>query len=278
MIADFHFRVTFTSMRHKAPASIQAGQPLTLTLYWHAQLQPQHDYVGFVHLRDTAGRVVVDQKGEPLNSTYATSAWERDEIIEDVRGLRTEGLAPGLYQLEVGILSFWDMHSQAVQVGQQSLNDFQLKLGRLAVKPSQQPDVSALPAERRVNADLGERITLLGYDASWPSEVRALTVTLYWRATSEPDTDYTVFVHVLDPAGQIVGQHDGWPVEGRYPTSAWDQSEIVADTHTLDTSGLASGAYRVAVGLYDLATLQRLPVTVDGRRVNEDRIFGMVHE
>ncbi|MCX6032569.1 MAG: exosortase-associated EpsI family protein [Chloroflexi bacterium] len=258
---------------HQALASIQAGQTLTLTLYWQAQLQPQHDYVGFVRLRDTAGRIVVEQNGEPLNGAYSTSAWERGEIVEDVRALRTKSLAPGLYQLEVGIFSFWDMRGQAVQVGQQSLNDFRLTLGTLVVKPSPPPDVSALPAERRVNADLGGRIALLGYDLSWPSAGRALTVTLYWQATSALDTDYTVFVHLLDQAGQIAAQHDGWPLAGRYPTSAWDQGEIVADAHTLDTSGLASGAYQVAVGMYDLATLQRLPITVDGRRVPEDRLF-----
>ncbi len=82
--------------------------------------------------------------------------------------------------------------------------------------------------------------------------------------------------HLLDPAGQIAVQHDGWPLAGRYPTSAWDAGEIVADTHTLDTSSITPGAAdaaQVAVGLYDLATLRRLPVTVAGRRVAEDRLL-----
>lgn len=258
---------------HQASARIQAGHPLTLTLYWQAGQQPQHDYVAFVRLRDTAGQISVEQNAEPLNGAYPTSAWERGEIVKDARLLRTESLAPGLYQLEVGIFSYWDMRGQAVQVGQQELNDFRLTLGPLVVKPARSPDVSALPAERRVNADLGGRITLLGYDLALPSADRTLTVTLYWQATAKPELDYTVFVHLLDQAGQKAAQHDGWPLAGRYPTSVWEPGEIVADTHTLDTRGLAPGAYRVAVGLYHLATLQRLPVTVGGQRVPEDRLF-----
>ena len=79
-------------------------------------------------------------------------------------------------------------------------------------------------------------------------------------------TDYTVFVHVFDPAsGAIVAQADSMPFEGRYPTSLWWPGDLQMDEHTtLSLDGVPPGRYSIAVGVYDVATMQRLPAT-DGQ-------------
>jgi len=45
-------------------------------------------------------------------------------------------------------------------------------------------------------------------------------------------------------------------VAGKFPTGAWLPGETVVDVHPLT---LPSGSYTIQVGLYELATQQRLP-------------------
>ena len=57
-----------------------------------------------------------------------------------------------------------------------------------------------------VKAQFGESILLDAYEISaQPAAGQPLDVTLYWQALSPPPDDYTVFVHLLDEQGQIVG-------------------------------------------------------------------------
>jgi hypothetical protein len=95
-------------------------------------------------------------------------------------------------------------------------------------------------------------------------------VTLTWQGLAQMEADYTVFVQVLDAADQLVGQADAWPVQGTFPTSQWTPGETVSDPYLLQLDAdLPPGDYRLHVGLYLLATGQRLAV-VDGAGVAVD--------
>lgn len=86
-----------------------------------------------------------------------------------------------------------------------------------------------------------------------------LPLTLYWRAVGPTRADLTVFVHLVDAEGQTVAQADGPPAGGAQPSSGWVPGEIVIDARMIDLpADLAPGAYRLHVGFYDPATLQRL--------------------
>jgi hypothetical protein len=62
-----------------------------------------------------------------------------------------------------------------------------------------------------------------------------------------------VFIHIVDSSGQAVAQADGSPVNGDWPTSAWQTNRAVIDPHSITIP--ASGDYRILVGLYDPATV-----------------------
>ncbi|NOZ05930.1 MAG: glycosyl transferase, partial [Chloroflexi bacterium] len=102
-------------------------------------------------------------------------------------------------------------------------------------------------------------IALLGYDLQ-PSKGR-WSLTLYWQAVQGVDKDYTVFVHLVGPDGQIWAQHDAPPGGGFFPTSFWQSGDTVADTHELTLPADApAGTYRLLAGLYDPGSGARLPV------------------
>jgi hypothetical protein len=254
---------------YRAPAVLQAGQPFTLTLYWQARRVPERDYSAFLRLRDPAGALVRERPAEPVGGGYPTAAWDAGEIVADVRTLPTEGLPTGAYRFEIGLFDYWDPRDQGVTAEGREHDRSRLVLDRVVVKT---PPGQSCPMSRRVSADLGGEVALLGYDLDWQPG-QPLRVTLCWQAQRRMDADYSVFAHLLGPDGQILAQHDGWPADDRYPTSAWDPGEIVTDARTLDTAGLPAGTYRLAVGMYDLRIMQRLPLRADGASSSDNRLL-----
>ena len=131
--------------------------------------------------------------------------------------------------------------------------------------------------QQEANAVLGESIRLLGFDLE-PETVRpgdSVSLTLHWEALQKPEGDYTVFTHLLAPSGELYGQRDGQPQDGKYPTYLWDEGEHIRDLYTLTVAPDAPpGAYEIAIGMYTLETLARLPVTTeDGDTAPDARIL-----
>jgi hypothetical protein len=134
-------------------------------------------------------------------------------------------------------------------------------------------------------ARLGDAVQLKDYRLSYegspikPGDV--LHLTLYWQTDTQLDLSYNVFTHLLDPTGWIRGQQDNLPVGGTYPTTEWQPGEMIVDRYEIAISPDApTGVYRLAVGLYDGMTLERLvvrDVVCEGcavsAYVSEDRVF-----
>lgn len=136
-------------------------------------------------------------------------------------------------------------------------------------------DVSDIP--NHLGANLGQDIHLLGYALS-PSEIRpgdTTTLTLFWEAINQTNADYTTFAHLLDGEGQLFGQKDSQPQDGMYPTYIWDPGERVIDELQLTIDPEAPpGEYTFAIGMYELQTLERVPITTDaGELLPDSRLF-----
>ncbi|MBU1747206.1 MAG: glycosyltransferase family 39 protein, partial [Chloroflexi bacterium] len=154
---------------------------------------------------------------------------------------------------------------------------------RYAVTHTLPADISAYPAViasdktpdlsshyQPVNARLGDAVELLGYAQRSvdQSGSQILQIALYWRCLAPVEKDYTVFNHLLDGDGAWVASQDDPPANGFYPTSWWQPGDVIVDQHTLVVpADTPPGAYQLAVGLYDPATMQRLPVTGGGDAV-----------
>jgi len=121
-----------------------------------------------------------------------------------------------------------------------------------------------------VEALLGGIIRFHGYDVTPEGSARSggeMAFDLYWEAVEEIPVDYTVFVHLLggfNPAtgGPVWAQHDGQPLGGQHPMGHWRVGMIVKDRHVVALPpDMPPGEYQVEVGLYNLASGERLPVT-----------------
>jgi len=112
---------------------------------------------------------------------------------------------------------------------------------------------------------LGDKVVLLDYKLEGPLRHGAtIRLTLYWQALKEMEKDYTVFVHVVDEEGSLWGQWDSQPASGEWPTSSWEQGEVIEDAYniSIDVEGPREG-YKIKVGMYLAETGERLPTESD---------------
>jgi 4-amino-4-deoxy-L-arabinose transferase-like glycosyltransferase len=140
-----------------------------------------------------------------------------------------------------------------------------------------QADRLPIPATPQVTLDaqFGDVVRLDGYSIvqssnqpinqpSGQSSNPTLHLTLFWTALAQMDTDYTVFLHVQDATRARVTQRDSQPLDGDYPTSQWRTGETVVDPYRIKLpADLPPGEYQIWGGLYQLETLERLPVVGD---------------
>jgi 4-amino-4-deoxy-L-arabinose transferase-like glycosyltransferase len=86
-----------------------------------------------------------------------------------------------------------------------------------------------------------------------------LQLSLQWQAGQAPQGNYTVFVQLLDAAGQVAAQRDRWPGDGFFPTAALQAGQVITDNLAIPLD-LPPGQYRLITGLYrgDLEGYPRL--------------------
>ncbi|MBK8432261.1 MAG: hypothetical protein IPL28_13650 [Chloroflexi bacterium] len=125
--------------------------------------------------------------------------------------------------------------------------------------------------------DTAGRVELL--TAAWdkPSYVAGETavLTLRWHAAVPTDAYPTVFIHLLDGAGEIAAQRDAPPVLGSYPVAVWQPDTIITDQHPIPLpADLPAGTYTLALGLYNPHDFGRWSAegTADGRVLSAELI------
>jgi hypothetical protein len=165
------------------------------------------------------------------------------------------------------------------QVAQATLGPFALPLQAPAVFAPPERLFELPPLSHSLDVDFvgdSDHIRLAGYDLLVEdAPLSSLRLALWWIAQRQTQADYTVFVHLFDPETQAIPvQHDAMPRQGSYPTSGWLPGEVVSDTVQLSLDGAPPGSYRLAVGLYVVATSTRLPpIAPDGAPLPDGRLI-----
>lgn len=132
----------------------------------------------------------------------------------------------------------------------------------------------------RLQANWDNKIQLLGYDVDSASYEAGETVhlNLYYQRLNQIEKDYTVSTQLLGPynpatSGPLWAQDDSEPCRRFYPTSAWDEGEIVRDQYTISIPAeTPPGDYTLIMGFYDWRTLERLPVLDAAGQVVADHV------
>lgn len=117
-------------------------------------------------------------------------------------------------------------------------------------------------------ADAGDGIRLWGYDLQ-PAQLHAgdvLYVQLHWLVDATPTRDWTVYVHLSDPAqpdAPPLASRDEKPGGGSLITTRWLPGWRVLDEHQiLLPTDLSPGTYAVSAGMYDDQGNQLGPISL----------------
>ncbi|MFQ5576519.1 MAG: 6-pyruvoyl-tetrahydropterin synthase-related protein [Anaerolineae bacterium] len=252
------------------PERPRPGDTLRVVLYWQAARPPEADYRSFAHLDAPAGERTwaMSDNAHPGDATaqieIPTSGWDTARYVRDEHFVTLPAHTPPVtFNLRAGLYNPLTGRRLPIAGGEGDT----ITLQAVPVAPPRRPPTPdiAHPLDFRV----GESIHLLGYD--WAPGERRLT--LYWQAGQQPEADFIVFVHLLDETGQQVWGADSPPLDGLYPTSAWQPNLPVVDSRSLALPDLSPGGYSLSVGMYHPGTLARLPVTdAAGRPVAENAV------
>ncbi len=253
-----------------APDVTQKGDTVKAALYWEVLEPPPEDLRAVVRLWTLGNRLVGQRDTAPAGEVYPPDLWRAGDIIRDVYRIPIETTGPAMCQVSVKVMRGDPGDSSETVLGQ-ARSPVALRL--------QGPLVPPVPSTDTMPYTLDNKVALIGYEVtgadSHPDLVEGstLTVTLYWQALAAMDEDYTVFVHLLGAEGTMYGQGDGPPLDNDYPTSYWLPSEVLRDPHTVVVKTAPQDDAYLAVGMYRLSDLTRLPAyDATGARLPNDAI------
>lgn len=242
---------------------------LRLTLYWRPLAHTEQDmslYVQVFGLPDSTAtgglQEIAKLDSYPGGGLLRTTAWRLGVIYADSYILPVTGDAqtPVRPLLKIGWRHFETGEELAPATPDGAPREPVMIAAGRVVGPA-----NRLAGGEPVEAVFGGQLRL-NRAAVEPLTVNAgetLTVALEWEALARVGEDFTILVHLLDPAApdRPLAQGDSPPLGGRWPTSAWEPGLPFVDEHPVTLpADLPPGTYRLAVGFYRPADFSRLPV------------------
>lgn len=240
------------------------GASVGVDFLWEAHCQTTSDVWLRFFLEHTTGRRELDH--QPLDNAYPPSRWQFGQRVLTRSQLRLPvDLPPG--QVNLSVEAFDPVTGQAYgrHWGPIPLSG-PTKVGTIsvAIRPYK---TEAPTLKYDSNASFNGQIRLLGYDIANHAIVTGspLTVTVAWQAEQIMETDYSVFLHLLNWEGRIIAQRDMPPGGPELPTSVWLPGEVVLHEYVLQPDHpLQPGIYHLILGIYDPVSWQRLRLVGTG--------------
>jgi hypothetical protein len=187
-------------------------------------------------------------------------------VREQYRVAISDRLSPGRYVLQLTPLRPGGLPAETISLG--------------TIDVAGGAPVASVPAPAHpLDVSLGAAAALTGYDLSDATAHPGSTLDLglHWKDLAPLDSDYTVFVHLLDAKEKVVAQRDQPPGGGQRPTSSWFPGDEILDRYQLALpANLPRGQYQIEVGMYNPSDGRRLPVTRDGKAAGDRVILATV--
>jgi uncharacterized membrane protein len=265
---EANFKNKVKLLGYDSPNPTPADEGASFNMYWQLLDTFADDYQVALRVRDTAGNLWGKQDRRPAGYNYPTTRWKKGENLFGAYTVPLLAGAPaGDYFVEVTFYTASDPSGLDVLAPNGAPIGKTVKVGPIPVLPATKPaDYTALNIQNSISQPIGP-FTLLGYQLGRDkaSAGETIPLTLFWRADSKPDKDYTFRVQF----GNVTS--DTFPLANlQSPTSAWRAGEIVRGQYAIVIPANAKdGATKLRVVLNDGGALDLAPFTVE----KTDRVF-----
>lgn len=225
------------------------GETVWLTLYWRADRMPPAVPEFVLELFGRGVTRVANLHSYHGRGLYPATLWPPETIVADRFAVRInpDAEAPVLARVFARV----DDGSPGIEVA------------TVKIEP-----LEPLPAPDAWQAEFGDHIALVEATIDPPLARPGQTVAIsarWYVPRGVPQQNYTTLIHLGQPDSPPLTTGDSPPLGGDYPTGAWSNGETIDDQYTLTVpADLPPGRYPVWIGMYDPATGDRLPVTVEG--------------
>jgi 4-amino-4-deoxy-L-arabinose transferase-like glycosyltransferase len=250
----------------------QVLQSYAVELFWQISGPTDEDYEFYLAYVQEGQRYVARDRilGTISYPPTPTSMWQAGTIYSEIVG----------FKFPLGIPS---AHTGSIRLGVYT-SDGEPTDPTRAIYPtaadSGAPDIAIqplavfdagqhpTPIEGLTPADavFGEQIALRGTHVPEQGAVgETITLDFHWEGLREIAADYTLFIHVMDAEGNRVSGYDGL-LGGALISSTWQPNYPVYERIPVELPE-SPGTYNVYIGLYSLATMERLSVDAPDNRL-----------
>jgi hypothetical protein len=224
--------------------------------YWYVRETLDGTLLVRWELRDSAGRLVRSEWSRPFFDSHDASNWPSGTLVDDAYLLTLPADWPAdTYELTATVIDFADdeypeaiMWANAADVrfgDDMLLADHALAINGRSIPEAAEPSV----------AFQGDKLQWL----------------FSWQALQPMSIDYHSFVQLIDNSGRLWAQDDQVTGQPGQPTSSWPAAEQQLDRYLVRIPPDApAGIYWPAVGVYDFASLERLPAYDESGQLLDD--------
>ncbi|MFN8491964.1 MAG: glycosyltransferase family 39 protein [Caldilineaceae bacterium] len=263
--AQFESGMQLLGVDLPAGAAVRPGKPLPITLYFSTPRVIEGFYTLFIHLADGHDRLLYQFDGVPAQGRHPTRQWLPGAVFADTYSLVVKDpKADGLATLSLGFYQYDDKRKrQAVVDAQGKPVGDRVVLAQVRVHKTAEPTpLNPKPLARWTNG-----IQLAAATVTRDAANRPVGVQVQWQATQVVQSNYTVFVQLLDKSAKLLAQSDQQPQQGKFPTSTWQPGDVLADEYQFaqpPTPQAGAQWAQLIIGLYD-QDQKRLAVQGEGQ-------------
>jgi hypothetical protein len=242
-----------------SPDSRHPGDNVIVTLYWQALKKPSRPYSIVLSLLGRSQQVIAHADTYPGRGTYPMDLWEEGQLVEDKYTLRLtpEAIVPSRVQVFIGL---WLIETGEIIEPPPAILPTRLDFWLL-------PEVQESTTAKQSLVSFEEQVSLIRYSVKPSSVTRGepINITLEWMAQNIMAEDFTVFTHLIDDQGRLIGQNDRQPANGDWPTSLWIPKMAWRDKYEITVSPQATAnRAHIEIGLYRLSDGTRLATEAGG--------------
>jgi hypothetical protein len=217
---------------------LPSGKDGWVVLQWRSLRDLDSNYKVGVYLLDSRGRAVGQVDKLLLsNNLEPTSRWSAEQLEIDYYSLPcVAATPPGVYSVEVVVYDAETMDRLQVLDAESGSFKSSVAVGTMeVVQPLTPPDVEPMEPVAPANRDVALGLELLGYDlpVTEASPGETVRLALYWRASEDVEDDYLLSLQLVDQEGVVWFEQEERPVDGTYPTTEWNEDEVLRDWHDL---------------------------------------------